>query len=178
MSSRYTDWSECSRPPGRDGWYQLAKQPIFHSTKPDSYPRSFYDVARLSWLVSNGCGGTWEVKVGPEYLWRGLNDPTLDYIYLEKDAAIAERVERSNAKGASSACTTPATAMLVVDFANALDQQLALKEKQHGYTDEWTKLDWMHECRSKVREHIKKGNPLDVAAYCAFLWWHGERTNG
>jgi hypothetical protein len=25
-------------------------------------------------------------------------------------------------------------------------------------------------------EHVAKGDPRDVAAYCAFLWHHGERT--
>lgn len=25
-------------------------------------------------------------------------------------------------------------------------------------------------------QHIAKGDPRDVAAYCAFMWWHGWST--
>jgi DNA repair exonuclease SbcCD ATPase subunit len=35
----------------------------------------------------------------------------------------------------------------------------------------------MDECRVKLREHVEKGDPLDVAAYCAFLWYHGQPAN-
>jgi hypothetical protein len=34
----------------------------------------------------------------------------------------------------------------------------------------------MDECRAKLLEHVANGDPRDVAAYCAFLWHHGERT--
>src|SRR5690606_15339082 len=49
-------------------------------------------------------------------------------------------------------------------------------EKKYGYSDGWASPDWMDECRAKLIEHLGKGDPRDVAAYCAFLWHHGEST--
>lgn len=70
----------------------------------------------------------------------------------------------------------PATASLVWNFALALGNKLADAEKKYGYTDGWRNKDWMDECRQRLTEHVGKGDPRDVAAYCAFLWYHGERT--
>lgn len=70
----------------------------------------------------------------------------------------------------------PHTLNLVVRFARALAAKLADAEKKYGYSDGWRSPDWMDECRQHLREHIDKGDPRDVAAYCAFLWHHGERT--
>jgi len=70
----------------------------------------------------------------------------------------------------------PATADLVQRFAAALAEKLAAAERKYGYSDGWAASDWMDECRAKLVEHVAKGDPRDVAAYCAFLWHHGERT--
>lgn len=70
----------------------------------------------------------------------------------------------------------PATADLVRRFAAALAEKLAAAEKKYGYSDGWADPAWMDECRQKLMEHIAKGDPRDVAAYCAFLWHHGEST--
>lgn len=70
----------------------------------------------------------------------------------------------------------PNTSNLVVRFARALASKLADAEKKYGYSDGWRDSGWMDECRSKLMEHIAKGDPRDVAAYCAFLWHHGEST--
>lgn len=70
----------------------------------------------------------------------------------------------------------PLTANLVVRFCRALASKLAAAEKKYGYTDGWRRADWMDECRQHLMEHIAKGDPRDVAAYCAFLWHHGEST--
>jgi hypothetical protein len=61
-------------------------------------------------------------------------------------------------------------------FAAALKGKLAAAEKKYGYSDGWAEPDWMQECRAKLVDHIAKGDPRDVAAYCAFLWHHGEST--
>ncbi|OJY94464.1 MAG: hypothetical protein BGP25_05590 [Lysobacterales bacterium 63-13] len=71
-----------------------------------------------------------------------------------------------------------ATLELVGTFAQALASKLADAEKNYGYSDGWARNDWMDECRAKLVEHVGKGDPRDVAAYCAFLWYHGERTAG
>lgn len=70
----------------------------------------------------------------------------------------------------------PKTADLVQRFAAALADKLAAAEKKYGYSDGWASPDWMDECRLCLREHLFKGDPRDVAAYCAFLWHHGEST--
>lgn len=70
----------------------------------------------------------------------------------------------------------PHTANLVARFAEALAEKLAKAERKYGYSDGWASPDWMDECRAKLMEHVAKGDPRDVAAYCAFLWHHNERT--
>ncbi|WP_234197098.1 hypothetical protein [Pseudacidovorax sp. NFM-22] len=70
----------------------------------------------------------------------------------------------------------PETIRLVVRFARALAEKLAAAERKYGYSDGWRSPDWMDECRAKLMEHIAKGDPRDVAAYCAFLWHHGTST--
>lgn len=70
----------------------------------------------------------------------------------------------------------PLTINLVVRFARALAAKLADAEKKYGYSDGWRSPDWMDECRAHLMEHVHKGDPRDVAAYCAFLWHHGEST--
>lgn len=70
----------------------------------------------------------------------------------------------------------PLTVNLVVRFARALASKLSAAEKKYGYSDGWRDPNWMDECRQKLAEHIAKGDPRDVAAYCAFLWHHGEST--
>lgn len=70
----------------------------------------------------------------------------------------------------------PDTANLVAAFAGALAAKLFAAQEKYGYSDGWNSPDWMDECRTKLIEHVAKGDPRDVAAYCAFLWHHGERT--
>jgi hypothetical protein len=68
------------------------------------------------------------------------------------------------------------TVKLVRDFSEALMQKLLKAQDKYKYTDDWSFPGWMDECRSDMMEHIEKGDPLDVAAYTAFLWFHGEPT--
>lgn len=65
---------------------------------------------------------------------------------------------------------------LVVCFALALAEKLRAAEIKYGYSNKWMSDDWMDECREKLADHLRKGDPRDVAAYCAFLWHHGEPT--
>lgn len=70
----------------------------------------------------------------------------------------------------------PATADLLRRFALALSEKLTAAQTKYGYSDGWLSVNWMDECRAKLLEHVIKGDPRDVAAYCAFLWHHGEST--
>jgi hypothetical protein len=82
------------------------------------------------------------------------------------------------APGAAAPSLHPKTADLVARFARALSEKLAVAEVKYGYSDGWRDPAWMDECRTKLLEHVAKGDPRDVAAYCAFLWHHGEPTSG
>ncbi|MCV9914933.1 hypothetical protein OIV57_22625 [Burkholderia pseudomallei] len=70
----------------------------------------------------------------------------------------------------------PHTVDLVRRFHIALASKLANAEHKYGYADSWAAAGWMDECRDQLLRHVAKGDPLDVAAYCAFLWHHGEPT--
>jgi len=70
----------------------------------------------------------------------------------------------------------PATADLIDRFTAALRDKLLAAQRKYGYADNWQREDWMDECRVCLREHLEKGDPRDVAAYCAFLWHHGAST--
>ena len=70
----------------------------------------------------------------------------------------------------------PRTADLVLRFASALAHKLHAAEQKYGYSDGWAQPEWMDQCRAGLVEHVRKGDPRDVAAFCAFLWHHGERT--
>ena len=70
----------------------------------------------------------------------------------------------------------PPTADLLRRFHVALAAKLAHAERKYGYADSWAAPGWMDECRDQLQRHIVKGDPLDVAAYSAFLWHHGETT--
>lgn len=66
---------------------------------------------------------------------------------------------------------------LVKDFVNALSEKLAASEIKYGYSEEWANPDWSQECRHEFFKHIEKGDAIDVAIYCAFLWYHKLRTS-
>jgi len=70
----------------------------------------------------------------------------------------------------------PSTAKLVLDFGKAMADKLAAAEKKYGYRDRWATPDaedWPDPlCYEQLAKHLKKGDPRDVANYCAFLWYH------
>ena len=62
---------------------------------------------------------------------------------------------------------------LVAEFSRALLAKLRESEKKYGYQDDWMRRGWEDTLRKHLREHVEKGDPRDVAAYCAFAWHHG-----
>lgn len=92
----------------------------------------------------------------------------------EAYAELTSQIERLRATPAVD--LHPATVSLVDRFAAALKGKLAAAEKKYGYSDGWASPDWIDECRAHLMEQIAKGDPRDVAAYCAFLWHHGAST--
>jgi hypothetical protein len=72
----------------------------------------------------------------------------------------------------------PDTQQLVIDFCAALAQKLRAAEVKYGRGNDWLTQDWEGACRDEMHKHIDKGDPLDVAAYLAFMWRRGWTTDG
>lgn len=70
----------------------------------------------------------------------------------------------------------PKTRALVAAFAEAMADKLRRAELKHDFTDGWSEPDWQGMCREEMIAHLLKGDPVDVANYCAFMWFHGWRT--
>lgn len=80
--------------------------------------------------------------------------------------------------GKDSHALHPTTKQLVVQFAYAMADKLALAQAKRG---DGGALDWTNQYRVPAQrvaliEHIFKGDPRDVAAFCAFLWYHRTGT--
>lgn len=67
----------------------------------------------------------------------------------------------------------PETRDLVIRFAEALAMKLAAAESKYQWTNNWMNPHWKDELIKDLLEHVEKGDPRDVAAYCAFAWHHG-----
>lgn len=72
---------------------------------------------------------------------------------------------------------SPAMRVLVAQFAEAMGEKLLKAQIKHGFDDDWMRSDWEEKCQDDLRIHAAKGDPLDVANYCAFLWHHSWSTN-
>lgn len=103
--------------------------------------------------------------------------PIVDNNERWADAVMPPDVERRLQPWLTNgAALHPLTINLVVRFARALAAKLAAAEVKYGYSAGWAEDNWLDECRRQLTDHIDKGDPLDVAAYCAFLWHHGADT--
>lgn len=70
----------------------------------------------------------------------------------------------------------PDTKKLVTNFCTALAEKLYKAQLKYGYDTDWKQDGWPSQCQAHFHQHIAKGDPRDVAAYCAFMWWHGWST--
>ncbi|SEI41673.1 hypothetical protein [Paraburkholderia diazotrophica] len=100
------------------------------------------------------------------------------------DVANAEIKRAAEARASLAAASEPVisdelhpdTAKLVRRFARSLANKLLAAQRKYGYSNNWLRDDWMDECRAELMRHVQKGDPRDVAAYCAFLWHHDAST--
>lgn len=69
------------------------------------------------------------------------------------------------------------TKKLVVFFAAALARKLLKAEQKYGFSNEWAEDEWGADCIRDINLHLEKGDPLDVAAYAAFAWFHNWKLN-
>ena len=70
----------------------------------------------------------------------------------------------------------PDTQKLVTDFCTALVDKLYKAEQKYGRSTDWKQDNWSTQCLVHFHQHIAKGDPRDVAAYCAFMWYHDWKT--
>ncbi|EHW9859817.1 DUF550 domain-containing protein [Salmonella enterica subsp. enterica serovar Poona] len=70
----------------------------------------------------------------------------------------------------------PDTQNLAADFCTALAEKLYGAQLKYGYDADWKQDGWHTQCLAHFHQHIAKGDPRDVAAYCAFMWYHGWKT--
>lgn len=63
--------------------------------------------------------------------------------------------------------------MLVDGFGSSLLDKLVDSESKYGWRGKWRDKGWREELCRELREHVGKGDPRDVAAFCAFAWYHG-----
>lgn len=81
----------------------------------------------------------------------------------------------------------PDTRELVLDFAGKMAKKLHKAQIKYGFTNGWRHPNWdtakgndqfedPTQCIIAFSRHIDKGDPVDVANYCAFMDWHGWST--
>ncbi|EOJ6089114.1 cell division protein ZapB [Klebsiella michiganensis] len=86
----------------------------------------------------------------------------------------AERISKSSSL--SHPGLLHATNELVLIFSHALADKLYAAQEKYNHGTSWRNNDWQEACQRDFQKHIAKGDPRDVAAYCAFMWWHGWST--
>lgn len=106
-----------------------------------------------------------------------------DLLYQFGCSAAADRLDKAivAARGVapyfhsldrSHPAETP-TDKLVSDFSVALKSKLNAAREKYGHEDEaWQDTGWKAELLEQLHDHLIKGDPRDVAAYCAFAWYH------
>lgn len=69
------------------------------------------------------------------------------------------------------------TLELLQRFAETMAEKLHRAELKYGYSDDWKSEHWEQVCRDELNRHMEKGDPIDVALYCAFMYHHGWATS-
>lgn len=69
------------------------------------------------------------------------------------------------------------TGLLVQNVAAKMAEKLHQAELKHGFGETWMQDDWEEVCRRHMMDHIRKGDPVDVANYAAFMIYHGWSTS-
>lgn len=90
--------------------------------------------------------------------------------------ALVEALEKAQQVPVMPLGLHPDTQKLVTDFCTALAEKLYKAQLKYGYDADWKNDGWTSQCQAHFHQHIAKGDPRDVAAYCAFMWWHGWST--
>lgn len=103
------------------------------------------------------------------------NDETLPIgtlLYLKPCTALADSVSTVQMPEGLAATTKH----LILNFAQAMAEKLYVAQEKYSYSDSWLLDDWKEKCTTDLHTHIAKGDPVDVANYCAFMWYHKWTT--
>ncbi|WP_310946309.1 hypothetical protein [Klebsiella quasipneumoniae] len=95
---------------------------------------------------------------------------------LESNSTLVEALEKAQQAPSMPLGLHPDTQKLVADFCTAIAEKLYKAQLKYGYDTDWKQDGWPSQCQAHFHQHIAKGDPRDVAAYCAFMWWHGWST--
>ncbi|HHD2092955.1 TPA: hypothetical protein ACN1KO_001865 [Klebsiella pneumoniae] len=98
------------------------------------------------------------------------------YVKADDVLALVEALEKAQQAPIMPLGLHPDTQKLVADFCAALAEKLYKAQLKYGYDTDWKQDGWPSQCQAHFHQHIAKGDPRDVAAYCAFMWWHGWST--
>jgi hypothetical protein len=66
----------------------------------------------------------------------------------------------------------PLQQLVTACTATILDKAYKAEEK-YDWRNLWALPGWEVDLRTKIREHMEKGDPRDVALYAMFAMWHG-----
>ena len=109
-------------------------------------------------------------------LWDDLNDRYAPPEVVRELARIALASLEAEPALVMPAELHPDTQKLVTDFCTALAEKLYKAQLKYGYDADWKQDGWPTQCQAHFHQHIAKGDPRDVSAYCAFMWYHGWKT--
>ena len=109
-------------------------------------------------------------------LKHGGNDTYAPVMKWDEFLALVEALEKAQQAPIMPLGLHPDTQKLVADFCTALAEKLYKAQLKYGYDTDWKQDGWSSQCQAHFHQHIAKGDPRDVAAYCAFMWWHGWST--
>lgn len=93
--------------------------------------------------------------------------------YAALDTVEGKRNTEELKANADNQCST--TDILVGAFTDTLKAKLNAADAKYGYADAWMHCD-VNGLRLDMYRHLQKGDPRDVAGYCAMLWARDAST--
>ncbi|HEE4819532.1 TPA: ead/Ea22-like family protein [Klebsiella pneumoniae] len=134
------------------------------------------DEARASPIAVIKGGGSESYDPSPFYAEQRANAVFIALANPANILALVEALEKAQQAPIMPLGLHPDTQKLVADFCTALAEKLYKAQLKYGYDTDWKQDGWPSQCQAHFHQHIAKGDPRDVAAYCAFMWWHGWST--
>lgn len=138
-----------------------------HSNTWRDKPESYW-FARLSQEVGElGSSLVGDHEDSPDWELNQIASICLNWLEMRSALAAAPAPNSTEPK------STDPLEELVASFGGALLEKLQTAQARYGYSGQpWMRDGWRDELIKELHKHIAKGDPRDVAAYCAFAWWH------